>query len=193
MTRPVPLSDSVAQCYHKLIRAAARQESAVEEILARILASWSYGQSVLPQWMGLGELEFRRILQHYFPSIQPRDLLGFNHPPTRDNDEELDDLRKLLLENRAQRSESEIWLAEILVFGCMGKDHLWQDLGLWSRAELSKLMAEYFTPLAVLNVNNMKWKKFLYKRLCETEGIYTCRAPSCEACADYANCFSPED
>jgi nitrogen fixation protein NifQ len=193
MTHPVPVSDGAVQCYHRLIGAAACQESAVEEILARILSSWSYGQGVLPQWMGLGELEFRRMLQHHFPSIQPHDLSGFNHPPMRDNDEELDDLRKLLLENRAQRSESEIWLAEILVFGCMGSDHLWQDLGLWSRAELSKLMADHFTPLAVLNVKNMKWKKFLYKRLCETEGIYTCRAPSCEACVDYANCFSSED
>ncbi len=39
----------------------------------------------------------------------------------------------------------------------------------------------------------MKWKKFIYKQLCITEGIYTCRAPSCEVCADYADCFGPEE
>ncbi|MFM8444786.1 MAG: nitrogen fixation protein NifQ, partial [Methylococcus sp.] len=33
------------------------------------------------------------------------------------------------------------------------------------------------------------WKKFLYKQLCEAEGIYVCRAPSCGECVDYADCF----
>ena len=40
---------------------------------------------------------------------------------------------------------------------------------------------------------DMKWKKFFYKQLCQTEGIHTCRAPSCEVCADYQACFGPED
>lgn len=193
MSQPVPESDGVAQCYTRLIGATARQENSVEEILARILASWSFGHSALPQWLGLGELEFRRLIQTHFPRIQPQSLLGFDHSPMCDNNEEMDDLRKLILNNSTHQSQSEHWLAEILVFGCLGSDHLWQDLGLWSRADLSKLMSDHFTPLAELNTKNMKWKKFLYKRLCETEGIYTCRAPSCEACADYVNCFAPEE
>ena len=54
-------------------------------------------------------------------------------------------------------------------------------------------MLEHFKPLASRNDRDMKWKKFLYKQLCETEGITTCRAPSCEVCADYQNCFGPEE
>jgi nitrogen fixation protein NifQ len=103
------------------------------------------------------------------------------------------DLRELLLANRNGRHDSEIWLADILIAGCLGDDHLWQDLGLWNRADLSQLMHQNFRSLALRNDKDMKWKKFLYKQLCETEGIYTCRAPSCAVCADYANCFGPED
>ena len=35
------------------------------------------------------------------------------------------------------------------------------------------------------NTRDMKWKKFLFKQLCETEGIYICRAPTCDQFCDY--------
>jgi nitrogen fixation protein NifQ len=54
-------------------------------------------------------------------------------------------------------------------------------------------MERNFPTLAAKNVHNMKWKKFLYKQLCATEGVYVCRSPSCEVCADYDACFGPED
>jgi nitrogen fixation protein NifQ len=75
----------------------------------------------------------------------------------------------------------------------MGNDHLWQDLGLWSRDYLGLLMTQSFPALAAKNEHDMKWKKFLYKQLCEQAGINTCRSPSCEYCTDYLNCFGPEE
>ncbi|GBE11207.1 nifQ [bacterium BMS3Abin12] len=54
-------------------------------------------------------------------------------------------------------------------------------------------MATNFPELAARNDRNMKWKKFLYKQLCEREGIHACRAPSCQVCIDYAQCFGPEE
>jgi len=65
--------------------------------------------------------------------------------------------------------------------------------GLWSRDHLSRLMTQNFPALAAKNEHDMKWKKFLYKQLCEREGINACRAPSCEYCTDYLKCFGPED
>ena len=47
--------------------------------------------------------------------------------------------------------------------------------------------------LARANTGDMKWKKFLYRRLCANEGIYVCPAPSCGVCKDYAKCFGPEN
>jgi nitrogen fixation protein NifQ len=49
-----------------------------------------------------------------------------------------------------------------------------------------------FPKLFDLNTGDMKWKKFLYKRLCEEEGIYVCRSPSCTECKDHDDCFGPE-
>ena len=43
------------------------------------------------------------------------------------------------------------------------------------------------------NDRDMKWKKFLYKQLCDRAEINACRAPSCSVCSDYARCFGPED
>jgi len=84
-------------------------------------------------------------------------------------------------------------MSVIVATGCMANDHLWQDLGLWSRRDLSELMARNFPTLAAKNDRDMKWKKFLYKQLCEREGVYLCRAPSCAVCCDYAKCFGPEE
>jgi hypothetical protein len=39
----------------------------------------------------------------------------------------------------------------------------------------------------------MKWKKFLYKQLCEAEGLYLCRAPSCSVCVDHPLCYGSEE
>lgn len=83
-------------------------------------------------------------------------------------------------------------MAHVIAAGCMASDHLWHDLGLWQRADLTALMRRNFPSLAARNVRDMKWKRFLYKQLCEAEGIYTCRAPSCEVCTDYHACFGPE-
>lgn len=83
-------------------------------------------------------------------------------------------------------------MASAVAAGCMGGDHLWQDLGLWCREELSALMGSNFPRLAAENVQHMKWKRFLYKQLCLREGVASCRAPSCQVCEDYRLCFGPE-
>jgi nitrogen fixation protein NifQ len=107
--------------------------------------------------------------------------------------DEIDELVRLMLIDKAGDSPSEVWMGHVIAAGCMASDHLWRDLGLWSRKDLSALMRRNFPLLAARNVKDMKWKRFLYKQLCEAEGIYTCRAPSCEACSDYHVCFGPED
>lgn len=75
----------------------------------------------------------------------------------------------------------------------LGDNHLWEDLRLPSRKELSALIDHWFPGLAARNTHNMKWKKFFYKQLCLREGLFVCKAPSCAACGDYALCFGPED
>lgn len=166
--------------------------AADDEAMARMFATWCCGGSALPDWMGLGQADFRAMMSHHFPGA-PYACLQAGMSAPEERVDEIEEIERLLSINRAGRTRSETWVAKIVAIACMGSDHLWQDLGLWSRRDLSELMMRNFPTLASRNDKNMKWKKFLYKQLCETEGIYTCRSPSCEVCADYHNCFSPQD
>lgn len=161
-----------------------------DDPVACMFATWRYGGGALPAWMGLGCEDYRAMMHHHFPGVADEMPDAVRMAPLNRADE-IDELQRLLLLNRANQSESERWLATIIAVGCMGSDHLWQDMGLWSRRDLTSLMNRNFPSLR--NEKNMKWKKYLYKQLCETEGIYTCRSPSCEVCADYQLCFSTED
>jgi nitrogen fixation protein NifQ len=107
--------------------------------------------------------------------------------------EEVDDLRSLLLDHRTADRLETSWMASAVARACLLSDHLWQDLGLTSRKDLSGLLTRHFEPLASKNTGDMKWKKFFYKQLCDREGLNLCKAPSCGVCADYKICFGPEE
>jgi nitrogen fixation protein NifQ len=71
-------------------------------------------------------------------------------------------------------------------------NHLWEDLGLRDRSELTRLLARHFGPLAVRNTRNMRWKRFFYRMLCEDDGLVMCSTPVCTHCNDFALCFGDE-
>lgn len=197
MNLPVALSmESLAawRQVYKLLRHSELMAQAAgypnDNLLATIITSQSLGRSVLPPDFGLGEARLHAMAGRHFPR------LTFHLPEGWKPVEclpEHDDLLNLLLRYRAGLDDSEYDIAVIVATACIGRDHLWQDLGLNNRRELSELFTTNFPQLAALNNRDMKWKKFLYKRLCEEEGIYVCRAPSCEACKDFGNCFGPEN
>lgn len=108
-----------------------------------------------------------------------------------DDEEEM--LLALLDAHRADEGSDAYWLARMVTRRAMQPNHLWQDLGLPDRAAVSRLLREKFPRLAGRNVNNMKWKKFFYRSLCEMEGFHLCTAPSCRECDDFDACFGPED
>lgn len=110
--------------------------------------------------------------------------------------DEVDDLIALLREHADPKAGSARELEAVayaIALASLGDNHLWQDMQLPSRSELSALISRWFPRLAQRNTNNMKWKKFLYKQLCEREQINVCKSPSCGVCTDYAICFGPEE
>jgi nitrogen fixation protein NifQ len=141
-----------------------------------------------PLIRGLSEARFQKLLNEFFFGI----ALTNGTPAPAPNDE-FDDLVELLLEHRAEPSEPEAWLAYAVASAAMGENHLWQDMGLPSRKELSELMREHFPALAAMNSRDMKWKKFFYRQLCGRAGVPICKSPHCAECCDYAICFGPED
>jgi len=166
-----------------------------QEWLACMMASWCLGQGVLPDFLGLEPDQFAELKKYLFPDFT------INVPDQAVSGSKLDygrmlektDLVNLLkLYSRPDTQEID-WVIAVIVAGCLGSDHLWQDLGLWSRSQLSAMLQYNFPDLAAKNDKDMKWKKFLYKQLCEAEGLYLCRAPSCEVCIDYSKCFGPEN
>jgi nitrogen fixation protein NifQ len=107
-------------------------------------------------------------------------------------DDEEDQLRALFESFRGDESAETSWLVSIMTRRSMAPRHLWQDLGLRSREELSRLIRERFPALARRNTQNMKWKKFFYRCLCELEGFTLCSAPTCRECNDFPACFGDE-
>ncbi|MBI5330158.1 MAG: nitrogen fixation protein NifQ [Betaproteobacteria bacterium] len=161
-----------------------------DDLLARMIASQAAGQGGLPPGLGLFPPDYAALLTRHFPggaAPSPHDRPGFDPEAMP----EYADLLALLLDH-ASDDESARWMARIVIVASLGGDHLWQDLGLWNRADLTRLMHENFPALAAANDRDMKWKKFLYRQVCEREGIHVCPAPACQVCVDYAKCFATE-
>lgn len=187
-TRPPGTAAGKLAAYRRLLQAGCGDGN--DCYIAQMSAAWMAGQGALPRWMGLPAGMFREMFDFHFAAARNAPLRAKYALPERGA--EIGGLRHILLRHRAGRSRSERWIAELVCAGCLGGDHLWSDLGLMARAQLSELMRFNFPRLALQNTKNMRWKKFLYKKLCDEEGLYLCRAPSCEVCGERQVCFAPE-
>jgi nitrogen fixation protein NifQ len=143
-----------------------------------------------PLVRGLSQASFDRMLRTCFAGVE---LRNGSSPGVDEADlDEFDDLLALLLEHRADGNELGVWLSCCVASASMDDRHLWQDMGLPSRAILSRLLATSFPELAARNTGDMKWKKFFYRQLCQRAGLSICRSPNCSDCSDYFACFGPE-
>jgi len=183
-----------------MTHAADADAPEVQALAGVIAAGWeAQGLHVLPI-AGLTATETRHLLTRWFPGVETElelDWLALAKAPrTESRYDEVEDLVSLLLGDggtvRAPHDEVR-WVAHALGQGSLGENHLWQDLHLPSRRELSALIAHWYPVLSARNDRNMKWKKFFYKQLCDKADINICRAPTCGVCSDYANCYGPED
>jgi len=85
---------------------------------------------------------------------------------------EYDALVTLLMENATPPDERARFWAVRIAAASLQPVHLFQAMGMTSREELSTVMRERFNPLFLGNTKNMRWKKYLYKRLCGWEGFH---------------------
>lgn len=85
---------------------------------------------------------------------------------------EYDALVALLMENASPADELSRYWAQRISRASLEPTHLFQAMGMSSRDELTAVMRERFNPLFLGNTKNMRWKKYLYKRLCGWEGFH---------------------
>lgn len=160
-------------------------------VVASILAAGVMEGGLLFEKVGLSSDELAELLEHEFPSVRIKgdDLLPGSK---RDDNDEVTMVRDLLLARRSTEGDTSRWLAAMIARRVMEPNHLWADLGLRDRGELSRLLNRHFAPLARRNVNNMRWKRFFYRTLCEDEGLILCMTPVCTECKDFNHCFGDE-
>ena len=133
----------------------------------------------------------RRNIDRYFPgSLKRLEVYGLDTEPMISENERC--LRELLWRFRTVPSPLNSLLTFLVARRATRANHLWQDLGLANRSELSKLMITHFSTLARRNNQDMKWKKFFYRMICQDDGFNLCMAPSCTECSDIDHCFGEE-
>lgn len=141
--------------------------------------------------LGLSALELSELATSIFPHAAQ--LFAGLDPalePLLADDEVC--LRDLLARSSSERTRLQQLLTNIVARRALSPNHLWQDLGLRNRRELSWLMSRHFEPLAARNGQDMKWKKFLYRTICRDHSFSLCVAPSCSECEDFDGCFGDE-
>lgn len=160
-------------------------------VLASILAAAAMDGGSFAERAGLAEQELNELLAECFPSAQVRAVAWIPRSDTMGDDETMM-VRDLLLAQRSSEGEVGRWLAAMVARRAMEPNHLWEDLGLRERAELSRLLMRHFAPLAARNTRNMRWKRFFYRMLCEDDGFVMCTTPVCTQCNDFDLCFGEE-
>lgn len=164
----------------------------VASVLALALLETNGDKAALIQNIGLEKSALLELIGAMFPGAIDA-FENVRDGIINESDEEEKSVRDILGMYSTGAGRLERHLAAIIARRCKSPHHLWQDLGLRNREELSWLMKRHFARLAEKNQHNMKWKKFLYRMVCRSEGFKLCTAPVCSECDDFEDCFGGED
>jgi len=135
--------DGPAVIYAHLMAVAANDPFDAHVFACNIALSHVLDRLAPGHGLGLSGTAFKRLLDVYFPGSGLSTLSA-----TGEDALEEADLRALLLSGRAKGTMTEEWLAAIVARACQRPNHLWQDLGLGNRGELSQMMNRHFPGIA---------------------------------------------
>jgi len=163
-------------------------------VLGKSLAHGDLGRSGLPPEA------LRGLLAQLFPGAPAAHdlaLAALREPGAAYAEREPDDaqaeftgmLRALLEAWRAPETDTTPWVTGVLAQACLRPDHLWRDLGLSGREDVTALLARHYPGLVARNVRNLRWKQFLAYSAHEHAGLPPAAAPGCPDCEDYGFCY----
>lgn len=161
--------------------------------IAGVLRNAQNGDLPLYTWtLGLPQTELLAMLHHCFPELDPIEAMPapqYDHL-LRQQPADLAALATLMLHHRSPSVEATqaYWLAQAISAACFGERHLWEDLGLGQRADVSRLLKHHFGSLYTRNTHNLRWKRFLFAELGALRGHGDLLPPGCADCDDKALC-----
>jgi nitrogen fixation protein NifQ len=187
--------DATGAIYRLLIRGSNPDADSFDVHVAACIFTLAFWEAVsqktsLTETVGLEPGDLAKVINHLFPHAVDLFPSVPDVPVARSVDEVC--LLDLLSQCSTDGAGQQTQLAMMIARRAQSPNHLWQDLGLRNRGELSSLMTRHFRPLAARNTSDMKWKKFLYRMICRDAGYSLCTAPSCSECTDFENCFGDE-
>ena len=160
-------------------------------VLASILAVAAMENGPMAERAGLATDDLVSLMTHWFPVACGMGVAWRGRDDVAEDDE-IAMVRDLLLAQRSSEGDAGRFLAAMIARRAMEPNHLWEDLGLRDRSELTRLLTRHFGPLAARNTGNMRWKRFFYRALCESDGFVMCTTPVCTECRDFDLCFREE-
>ncbi len=166
----------------------SREDRHLFACLLALAAHEPYGAA---QSLGLSHADLDALFATCFPGVDRNALSNSadTAPPQRN-----EQILAILLEHvprdrRGTDAHLSRWLAHILAARSAHPGHLWRAMGLFERPELSAAIESHLPSLAKANSRRMRWKRFLFKELCNRHGALLCKAPDCGQCSDYPLCF----
>ncbi len=189
---------------HSVYRALIDSEAAKgisdddRHLFACLLSVADQEPAPLHQALNLSELMLEALLLKVFPGVDASELFTDQTQKNEGAPEINQDVQKLLL--GFLRNDSFGWpqfaslaLARIIAGRAAHPGHLWVAMGLFERPQLSAAIGRHLPALLAANNKGMRWKRFLFKQVCDLNGGTMCKSPVCGDCSDYALCFAPED
>ncbi|GAB2902380.1 hypothetical protein GCM10027093_44360 [Paraburkholderia jirisanensis] len=176
-------------CVTILLNSAPKRTDADTVAFARLIGAKLASGELLH--LGLARDMLGALTARHFPGAVeieafPERIADAQHQPF------VDDLRKLLLRHERPPVANAIdaWcLATIIATACLRPDHLWRDLGLTGREDVTEILTRHYPRLVARNNDNLRWKRFLAQQLALAKGRTPGPAPGCPGCEDFGFCF----
>ena len=185
------LDEASASRENELLAAMDKSPTPDARLFARLIAAREVrGEIAL---LGVPQNALDALFKRHFPNIaKPPRIPAL--PATLPASAHADFLSALaaLLQTHANPSTNEDdtrCIAAIVAHACLRPDHLWRDLGLSGRDDVTSMLERYFPTLVIRNTASLRWKKFLARELALARGTEPGPAPGCPGCEDFGYCF----
>ena len=172
--------------------------NADRHLFACLLAVAAQETQALEDALGLGSSDITALLEKYFPGVDRASLSKGAGSKFESRPDINKDILSILLahvptEPGTQDLSTSVWLCHSLAARACRPGHLWVAMGFFERPELTAAINRHLPSLAAANNRKMRWKRYLFKQVCDLNGGTMCKAPNCGVCSDYSICFTAED